>query len=322
MEHGTMVISLDFELIWGVLDREEPLEYKENVLGGREAIPRILSLFDEYGIHATWGVVGMACLDDIDSCREKKPNVLPEYYDESFSPYMKFDKLEQYDRNLLFAKDLIEKISDTDGQEIASHTYSHYYCSEQGQTMDSFEKDLMMAKEAMSAFVSHMSSLILPRNQFNEEYATTIKSAGFQNYRGNEAAWFYSPCERKKYRSFLRRILRLLDNYICISGYNCYDYVEIKDIHGLNNIRSSRFLRPYSRRLAFLEPIRIKRIKGQMRYAATHGKVFHLWWHPHNFGRNIEENIDVLTQILQYYRYLNSKFDMESRSMKEVGEAI
>ena len=60
---GVLVISLDFELFWGVRDNRSIEDYKENLLGGRLAIPQILDLFDSYNIHATWATVGFLCFD-------------------------------------------------------------------------------------------------------------------------------------------------------------------------------------------------------------------------------------------------------------------
>ena len=56
---GTFVISLDFELMWGVRDHRTVAEYGDAVLGGREAIPLMLSRFTEAGIRATWATVGL-----------------------------------------------------------------------------------------------------------------------------------------------------------------------------------------------------------------------------------------------------------------------
>src|SRR5579859_4252999 len=57
--YGAFVISLDFELHWGVRDHE-PLDgpYRPNLLGARNAIPRLLEMFERYGISATWAIVG------------------------------------------------------------------------------------------------------------------------------------------------------------------------------------------------------------------------------------------------------------------------
>jgi len=53
---GALVISLDFELHWGVRDRlsaEGP--YRANLLGARAAVPRMLALFEKYGVAVTLG---------------------------------------------------------------------------------------------------------------------------------------------------------------------------------------------------------------------------------------------------------------------------
>ena len=55
---GTLSISLDFELFWGMLDVCPLEKYQDHVLGGRKEIPGLLALFQKYGIHATWATVG------------------------------------------------------------------------------------------------------------------------------------------------------------------------------------------------------------------------------------------------------------------------
>ena len=58
MEFGALVISLDFELYWGVRDKRSLAQYGRNILGGRKAIPRMLDLFAERDVGATWATVG------------------------------------------------------------------------------------------------------------------------------------------------------------------------------------------------------------------------------------------------------------------------
>lgn len=61
---GTLIVSLDFELFWGMLDVCPLEEYQSHVLGGRKAIPQLLALFQKYGIHATWAAVGFLFADN------------------------------------------------------------------------------------------------------------------------------------------------------------------------------------------------------------------------------------------------------------------
>lgn len=321
-DFGTLVISLDFELMWGILDWQDPLSYEENVRGVYRAIPEILSLFHKHGIHATWGTVGMIACRDYAQWKEGFPSVLPEYEKEKLSPYHHGSELQRFDASLLFAPDMISRIASTEHQEIASHTYSHYYCREAGQTKEAYSQDLKCGRNALTAYNPELRSLILPRNQSNPDYAEIQKENGLINYRGTERAGFWGGPGIIKGKRTLNRALRLVDSYISLSGHNCYPYQEIKDANGLNNIRSSRFLRPYSKRFSFLEPLKIHRIKRQMKYAAKNHKVFHMWWHPHNFGVNTEENIRNLTEIVEYFENLKREYGMRSLNLSELGEMI
>ena len=55
-----------------------------------------------------------------------------------------------------------------------------------------------------------------------------------------------------------------------------------------------------------------------MTYAAKNGKVFHLWWHPYNFGLNITENFIQLEKILGHYTQLKKQYNYKSLNMNDV----
>ena len=59
-----------------------------------------------------------------------------------------------------------------------------------------------------------------------------------------------------------------------------------------------------------------------MSFAAKNNEGFHLWWHPHNFGINLTENLQFLEEILKHYKELNQNFGMQSLTMQEVAEEI
>ena len=321
-QNGAFVISLDFELMWGGIDHNTIDTYGKNIEGAREIIPKLLSFFRKHEIHATWGAVGLLANDGIQNCITGKPKHIPQYEDSNLSTYEHYNEIKAGEERYYFAPDLLREIANTPYQEIGSHTYSHYYCNEQGQTAEDFREDLMRAREVLHPYNENVCSLILPRNQVNREYDYILSEQGFLNYRGCERMWIYEPTSQKSYNSYLRKILRLVDCYINVSGHNCYGYSEIKRDNGLNDIRSSRFLRPYSRKLSILEPLRLNRIKGQMSYAARHNMIFHLWWHPHNFGTNQRKNLRNLSHIVRHYEYLRERYGMKSLNMAEVGEIV
>ena len=319
---GAFVISLDFEMMWGCIDHRSVEDYGDNVAGVWEVVPRMLSLFREHQIHATWGIVGLLARNSMDECEKSRPEKLPQYKKAVLSTYNHYESARDWPAKVLFARELIDEIRQTPDQEIGSHTYSHYYCAEEGQTKETFRADLLKEAEALGEYTQELCSIIFPRNQGNPDYADTLKECGYRNYRGNEKKWFYEPEEQAKANQLRRRILRLLDCYVGLFGSYCYDYSEIRDADGLCNIRSSRFFRPYSKKLSLLEPLRIRRIRSQMKVAAKHGKVFHLWWHPHNFGTNIDRNMKNLAAVLEYYDVLKQRYGMKSLNMKEIGGLV
>ncbi len=61
--------------------------------------------------------------------------------------------------------------------------------------------------------------------------------------------------------------------------------------------------------------MKIRRIKREMSYAAKHKKNYHLWWHPHNFGNDIESNRAQLIEILSHFKMLREQYNFTSVNM-------
>jgi peptidoglycan/xylan/chitin deacetylase (PgdA/CDA1 family) len=318
---GIFTISLDLELYWGVRDSRSFGDYAANLTGERDAISGILDLFDAHGIHATWATIGFLFFKDIAELRTHLPDVLPDYRRHQLSSYQYIEGRSWGEDDVFhFAPDTIELIRSHAGQEIGTHTFSHYYCLEEGQTIESFRADLKAAVEVAKANGIPTTSLVFPRNQGNPAYLPVLDELGIACYRGNENASFYKA-RNKEEQGPLVRALRLLDAYINLSGYNTYSLEEC--VRGRPfNVPASRFLRPYSRRLAVLESLRLHRIKRAMHDAAAGNRLFHLWWHPHNFGADVKQNLAFLQKILAYYDKLKQRYGMQARNMGEVATLL
>ena len=83
------------------------------------------------------------------------------------------------------------------------------------------------------------------------------------------------------------------------------------------NLPSSRYLSMGRRWLSPLEPLRIRRIRGEMTYAARHGRVYHLWLHPEDVGPGLERNILFLKKVFDDFAGLRMRGEIESLNMKE-----
>lgn len=314
---GKMVISLDFELFWGVLDKYNLDEYGENILNVSKVIPKILELFEQYEIHATWGIVGLILLDKKEFL-EKDILKNINYKNKKLSAYGHMEFIKNSNPNLFFAENLVKEIKKRKNQEIATHTLSHYFVSEEGQTKEDFDYDMSKMIEINKIKGNKIKTIIFPKNQNNNTYNTVLQKYGIKYYRGNEKNIFYKNGKQEK-ELLIVRIFRFLDSYINIGGNYTYQIEDIKEKY-LLNVRASRLFRPYNKKMWFLEFLKIRRIKKQMEYAAKHGEVFHLWWHPHNFGKNLNENLILLENLLNFYKELKNKYNFKSYNICEIGE--
>lgn len=318
---GYFIVSLDFELMWGVHDVANLEEYSHRLLCTRESIPRLLTLFDKYSIHATWATVGMLFASNKKQIIDNIPDgvLLPSYDDSKHSSYNYLTQVgdSEKDDPYHFASSIIEEIRKHDFQEIGSHTYSHYYCNEEGQTQEQFKKDLETNRVLTKD--DDMASIVFPRNQCNPSYLSTCKENGFEAYRGMENTYI----NRCIFSAKIKRLLRFLDSYFNISGNHCYKLSETLEVNTeMINLKSSCFFRPYVPNHKYLSRLKIRRIKKQMLYAAKHNEVFHMWWHPHNMGENTTEFLTELEDIFCYANELHHLYGFQSTNMRELTKII
>ncbi len=289
-ESGKLVISLDFELLWGVFDKVNFREKELYFQNTRKVIPEILNIFEEAGIAATWATVGVLFNKNWEDFAQNIPEFLPEYHNMSLSAYeYAKSNMNEIDEYFCFANSLIEQIRKTQKQEIGTHTYSHYYCLEPGQNEKSFKADLKKNIKLAEQAGINLQSLVFPRNQFNTDYLSVCNELGIRTVRSNPTNWYWQSDSKD---TILNKIFRTGDAYL---GLNDKPY-PIDSVGSGKNLpveqKASRLLRPYSD--SFLNKLKIQRIKKEMLYAARNNQIYHLWWHPHNFGEHPEESIEDL----------------------------
>lgn len=318
----TLVISLDFELFWGRFDTATLDGYRTNLLGVRQAVPRLLQVFESRGIHATWATVGFLFFDNKLDLLNSLPDVRPRYPNPGQSPYEHLGVVgdDEATDPFHFGHSLLESIRKHRGQEIGTHTMAHHCGLEPGQTTETFAADLEAACTSASDRGIALRSIVFPRNQYEQSHLEICRQLGLTSFRGTEDSSLYRPRPRAQQRLPLR-FARLLDAYFPVAGYQGF---PARGSAGTNptNIRSSRFLRPYSPRLRALEPLRYHRITQEMTTAAKRGDVFHLWWHPHNFGTHQDENFRFLERILDRFSSLSTRYGMQSLSMGELADRL
>ena len=130
---GNLVISLDFELLWGVRDHSSRETYGANVLGGRTAIPAILELFASRDVHATWAVVGAVLCESKDELLTR----LPAGGRTGAPPLTSLDEIGDDERHdpYHFGASLARLVASCPGQELGTHTFSHLCALEPGHSV-------------------------------------------------------------------------------------------------------------------------------------------------------------------------------------------
>ena len=310
---GALVISLDFELLWGIFDKVDYKKKEQYFQNTKNVIPKILTLFEEYGINATWATVGMLFNKNWEEWENNFPDTLPKYDNNNLNPFEYGKSIYASETaTLCFSSDLIQLIKATSGQELATHTYSHYYCNEKGQTIEMFEADLRKAIDLGKRYNVTIKSLVFPRNQFNKYYLKVCEELGILNIRVNPDSWYWKDPEKN---SISQKIFRTGDAYFGLNDKSYPLNSIFKDGSKVTLQKASRMFRPFSNKKVF-EQLKISRIKSEITKAARNSEIYHLWWHPHNFGNHPDEALIQLIEILDHFQYCKNKFGFTSQTME------
>lgn len=316
------MISLDFELHWGVRDKLSLAAHTRRYDAVYALVPRLLKMFSAAGIHCTWAAVGMLFFETKDDLLASCPGIRPEYTQASLSPYLDCDSVGENSRDdpYHFAPGLIRLIAQAPNQEIGTHTFSHYYCLEDGQTPAAFRADMECAIGAALRLGVVLTSIVFPRNQYSNAYLDVCQAFGISAYRGNPDTWFWRP-GRGRDEGLLKRGVRFLDDFVPLRRTGAREHNASSEPNRIINVRATRFLRPVRRTITLLDSIRLRRIEGELKDAARRGSVYHLWWHPENFGDHPNQNIEYLGAILDRFSRLRSSDGMCSMTMAEFAES-
>jgi len=300
--------------------------YRQYFLNTRLVIPEMLKAFQQHEIHVTWATVGMLFHETKAELLAGMPFLKPSLEETKLSAYEYIDQVgigeSEAEDPFHYALSLIRQIKNTPFQEIGSHTFAHYYACEAGQSADQFRADLQAARRAAAKQGVEVQSIVFPRNQVNEGYLKICYEEGFQAIRVNPTDWFWH-IESTQGESWWKRLNRGADAYFNTGHKKSYPLSSIAVVEGQPlRFPASRLLRPYSPRQLFLNRLKINRILAEMEEAARAGEVYHLWWHPHNFGNHPRESMEGLLRILKHYQHLQRKHGMESCTMAELTQKL
>lgn len=282
-----VVISLDFELRWGVADKlpDSPEPYRRNLEGEPEAVHGMLDYFGREKIGATWATVGALSCSGWDEYFDRAPPP-PAYEDPREGFKRSWQKLDPQGR-LHFAPDAVAAIAKAPGQELGSHTFSHICFREAGcSPADVLADSQAVARAFGEKYGTTPTSFVFPRNQVSQ--TETLRQAGIERWRANPKVSCWNATRREE-QSRLVRGMRLIDSLAPIGSRRALS----------REMRASYLVRfPLNERMWRLHLGRIRRDARRL----VAGETLHLWWHPHNLGANVEANLRRLGELVDTIR--------------------
>jgi peptidoglycan/xylan/chitin deacetylase (PgdA/CDA1 family) len=311
-ERGAFTISLDFELVWGTLDIFGPDEFSNVYKYEREhVIDRLLELFVEFEIPATWCILGHLFLDKCSSQNGlKHPEIVRPRH--SWHPADWFDHDPCSDSKsspIFYGRDLVEKIQACRiPQEIGSHSFSHVIFGDKGCSPETAESELAECVKLAREMNLELRSFVFPRNEVG--HLDLVREAGFECYRGVEPNWY----ENRKYPHSFRRMMRLID---VLRAAEPPVVLPEKQENGLWNVPGSAMYFPMNGFRRFIPlSLRTKRAIKGINAAVSEKKIFHLWFHPTNMADEPEKMFSGLREILEYAESLRTSNMLEILPMK------
>ncbi|HEY6331672.1 MAG TPA: hypothetical protein VI756_20265 [Blastocatellia bacterium] len=316
---GTFAISLDFELIWGTLDLFGTSGFGKDCMAERDqVIDRLLELFVDFEVPATWCTIGHLFLD---RCQPQDGVKHPEIVRPSHKWYphdwFAHDPCGTEDSQPLFyGRSLISKIRSCPvPQEIGSHSFSHIIFGDEGCSRQAAESDLAACVQAAGEVGLRLRSFVFPRNE--PGHIDLLADHGFICYRGPEPNDWISP----KWPSMVGRLARLAE---VILASTPPVVAPVREDRIINIPGSMIYFPSHGLRRHIPMSLRVKRAVKGLNEAAAQKRIFHLWFHPTNMAGNqstMGAMFDGLRRILQHAAALRDRGVIDFLSMVQIAEA-
>ena len=313
---GVLVISIDLELAWGVFDLPDMAGFLPAIRQTREIVGELLSLFRRQRVSATWAIVGHLFLD---RCQRQDGAIHPEITrpHHPWFPHDWFRDDPGADRAaapLWYGDDLVSAIQQaTPPQENASHSFCHMLYGDPGCSREAATSDLREACRVARVHGIAPVSFVFPRDL--PGHLDVLAAHGFLCYRGRPSWWFRRLRGRR-----LVQAGHLLDDLLGLPPATVRPRLE--DC-GLVNIPGSMLFR-HARGIRRIIPAssRVRKARAGIRRAVEGGEVFHLHFHPWNFGWNRGPLMVAFSRIVEAAAAERDAGRLEILSMGEVARRV
>lgn len=313
------VISIDTELAWGLAHRRDGGEQggaaSHRFDGEREVIQRLLQLFEDYEVPATWAVVGHLFLEECSAGDDGRPHpevVRPDYRwldgdwfdidpcsDVTAAPY-------------LYGPDIVRQIKACSvPQEIASHSFSHMIMDDPGCVRGVLSSELEASRAAAENHGVELRSFVYPRNAI--AHLDQLAADGFTAYRGGRPA---PPFVGRP--AWQRRALAFVDRVRPLRGSAVWPTVE----GGLVNVAQTYLFAPDVKGRLLPPRLWARFPVARVRQAANERSLCHLWFHPYNITASPDRAFAALEVICRAMVRERERGRLDLLTMAQVGDRL
>jgi peptidoglycan/xylan/chitin deacetylase (PgdA/CDA1 family) len=290
MTRGSLCISIDLELAWGIWDKPSPAYHARCAEHEARIVRALLALFEQFSVSATWAIVGR--LLELDQAVARSTS---------------------YGARIWYAPELVELVRMArTPQDIGSHGYAHIYFG--ATSRDSLRSDLASARRVHDAHGLPFVSFVFPRNQV--AHIDLLRAAGVKVFRSIDHGWHIDA--RQRLGAGVGRIANLVDKILPIPPAVVHpvahgDVVELPS--------SMLFMGRNGLRRAVHPAAVVAKARLGLAAAQRSGGAFHLWFHPSNFYYETERQLETLSGILRAAAELRERGAIEIRPMSSFAQA-
>jgi peptidoglycan/xylan/chitin deacetylase (PgdA/CDA1 family) len=311
---GAFVLSFDFELIWGTLDKRGPEGFRRACERERsEVFGPLLNLLEEYEIPATWCVLGHLMLDSCEPVDGRKhPEIVRPTHAWQPGDWFTHDPSSDEDRAPIFyGRSLVERLLEARvAQEIGCHSFSHVIFGDPGCSRETAESEVRACVQAAAALGITPRSFAFPRNRVG--HLDVLRQYGFTCFRGPEPTW-YMGGGRAPGR--LRRAAHLAD----VVAARRPPVVVPERTQGLINIPASMMFFPaHGVRRHIPVSRRVRRALKGVERAAREQRIMHLWFHPTNLADETAAMLAGLRSVFAEVARRRERGELDVLSMGEL----
>ena len=307
LDRAAFVVSIDVEMAWGQIHRpERDYEFPDE----RRQMSRLLDVFDQHRIPATWAFVGHLLLDGCEHIDgTAHPELMRPDYEWFEGDWLAADPGKSAaEAPTWYAPDLLgEVVARPVGHEIGSHSFTHLIAGDPGCSEEAFRADLRRCRDESERHGVELRSFVFPRNQYGHEHV--LAQEGFTTYRGRRPDSYAASSD-------IARRARGVAEMVAPTRRSAV--VPVSE-HGIWNLPAT-YLHDVGDPRRY--PVKIAQAKRRLRQAVKHRGLFHLWFHPHNVQHEPERWFDGLEQLLARTATLRDEGALETLTMAQVAERL